>query len=139
MLQSYLKSAVFQRLPLADYEALPVLPRDWFSVGLRLFGVYVFYRGVSYLLATLADKLELLSRTQISRDLEMYQAHNGYYLMMAIGFMGFGFLLIYGAEGVTRWKFNESSPYSSPKLTMRRASRNESAYRAANQIRRSTN
>ena len=88
-----------------------MLPRDWFSVGLRLFGVYVFYRGVSYLLATLADKLDLLSKSQISRDLEIYQAHNGYYLMMSVGFMGLGFLLIYGAERITRWAFNEPSPY----------------------------
>ncbi len=42
----------------------------------------------------------------------MYQAHGGYYLMMAVGFMGLGFVIIYGAERITRWAFNEPSPYS---------------------------
>jgi hypothetical protein len=86
-----------------------MLPRDWFSVGLRLFGVYVFYRGVTYLLATVADKFDLISRSQISRDLETYQAHDGYYLMMSLGLMGFALVLIYGAERITRWAFSEPS------------------------------
>jgi hypothetical protein len=84
-------------------------PRDWFSVGVRLFGLWVIYDGFGFLLGVLANRLEQLSPSVV-RSLEPSRFSPIYGLVFAIGSMALGFILIAGAERLTRWAFNETSP-----------------------------
>jgi hypothetical protein len=78
-------------------------PRDWFGVGVRLLGLYVVYDGFSYLVGFLARRMV---DSRIARELGGGSVP-GYYLVYAVCFLAFGFLLLWGAERLTRWAFNE--------------------------------
>jgi hypothetical protein len=84
-------------------------PRDWFSVGVRLFGIWVIYDGFTYLVGFLAERVVQLSRSEFARDLEP-RAASGYYIFFGIASLAFGFVLISGAERITRWLFGEQLP-----------------------------
>jgi hypothetical protein len=83
-------------------------PRDWFSVGVRLLGVWVLYRGVSDLLHVGASVLGI---RPVSITKEFNDAHTAlmYDLWYAAGFLAFSLYLIFGAEHLTRWVYAESS------------------------------
>lgn len=85
-------------------------PRDWFSVGTRLFGLYVCLRGFAYLLLVLADSLSLLTSSDLSREWETARAHRSADMVFAGGYIGLGFILVYGAERITRLAYNEPAP-----------------------------
>jgi hypothetical protein len=85
-------------------------PRDWFSVGVRLLGVWVIYDGFVYLLAVLSESLTHFSRSEIARSLTTESKPSIDYAVYAVGALGFGFVLISGTERLTRWAFNEPSP-----------------------------
>jgi hypothetical protein len=84
-------------------------PRDWFSVGVRLFGVWTFYRGFSDLLASGVWLFGLAPRFA-AKDFD--DAHTGlvYDLWYAAGFFALAIYFIFGAEHLTRWAFNEPGP-----------------------------
>ena len=82
-------------------------PRDWFSVGVRLFGVWVIYDGFIYLLTFLANRLSQLARSDIARELDPPRYSSVFYIVSSLGSIAFGFVLIYGAERITRWAFSE--------------------------------
>jgi len=82
-------------------------PRDWFSVGVRLFGLWVFYRGFVDAILFVVDRMELISRSQVSRELDASQSRAGYYAIFAISQMALAYLLVFGAERLTGWAFKE--------------------------------
>jgi hypothetical protein len=84
--------------------------RDWFSVGVRLLGVWVIYDGFVYLLAVLSEGVSHFSRSEVSRSLTAESQPPIDYAFYAVGALAFGFVLISGAERLTRWAFNEPSP-----------------------------
>jgi hypothetical protein len=83
-------------------------PRDWFSVGARLFGIWVFYRGFVYLLYFIADCVTQLSRSELSREFEKSLWRSDY-VVSGIALMGVGYLLVFHAERLTRAAFKESA------------------------------
>ena len=85
-------------------------PRDWFSVGVRLLGVWIIYDGFVYLLAVLSEGVSRMSQSEVSRSLATESKPPIDYAFYAAGALGFGFVLISGAERLTRWAFNEPSP-----------------------------
>lgn len=83
-------------------------PRDWFAVGVRLLGVYVFYRSVGQWLGLLADRFYEASRSELARDVGNAEARTGYTLVYAVGYLALSYVLVFGAERLTRWAFGES-------------------------------
>jgi hypothetical protein len=82
-------------------------PRDWFSVGARLFGLWVFYQGVGDLLSAGSWALNILPSQLADKfgDLDSTIPFNLWY---AAGDFLFALYLIFGAEHLTRWVFNET-------------------------------
>ncbi|HEY3391753.1 MAG TPA: hypothetical protein VGK58_03540 [Lacipirellulaceae bacterium] len=85
-------------------------PRDWFSVGVRLLGVWAVYDGFIYLMGVLADRLTDFSRSEAVRQFETSPDTTTRYLVYAVGSVALCFILISGAERLTRWAFNEPQP-----------------------------
>lgn len=83
-------------------------PRDWFAVGVRLFGVYVFYRSIAYFLSFLSYRLDLMSRSGLAQELDTSQSHSSYYGVFAAGYFALSYVLVFGAERITRWAFGET-------------------------------
>jgi hypothetical protein len=77
-------------------------PQDWFSVGVRLMGVYVFYRSFNYWLILLADFLA----TDISKEFQEPQSPISDILILSVGYLVLAYVLVFGAERLTRWAFN---------------------------------
>jgi hypothetical protein len=86
-------------------------PRDWFSVGLRLFGVWLVYRGVGDLLAAASWLLGLTPR-YVAKDFD--DAHSGvmFSLMYSAGYFALSAYFLFGSEHLTRWSYDEPSPTS---------------------------
>lgn len=84
-------------------------PRDWFSVGIRLFGVWVLYRGFTHLLGVGTFVFGLAPKV-FARDFD--DAHTGlmYDLWFAAGFFALAIYFMFAAEHLTRWVFNEPEP-----------------------------
>lgn len=87
-----------------------MLSRDWFSVGVRLFGIWVMYDGFTYLLGYIADRVVQMSRSEIARELDPVRSTPSYYVVFGVGTIALGFFLTSGAEQLTRWAFKEPSP-----------------------------
>ncbi|MGD9636673.1 MAG: hypothetical protein AB7G28_24945 [Pirellulales bacterium] len=90
-------------------------PRDWFAVGVRLMGVWIFYeRGFSYLLAFGADRLRL-NQSPLAGDIDT-SGNEQYYIWYALGCTALAAYLVFGAEHLTRWAFREPAapPQDSP-------------------------
>jgi hypothetical protein len=85
-------------------------PRDWFAVGVRLIGVYAFYRAVIQWLGVVGDFFYQASRSEAARELDVSQSHAGYVAVFAVGLTVLSYVLIFGAERLTRWSFNEPAP-----------------------------
>jgi hypothetical protein len=85
-------------------------PRDWFSVGVRLFGVYVFFRGFAQLLGLFADTVSQASRAQLAREFDSASAPRGYILVFVVGYFALSYTLVFGGERLTRLAFHEPSP-----------------------------
>jgi hypothetical protein len=81
-------------------------PRDWFCVGVRLIGVWLFTVGLGHLLAAFASMLR--PRTQFSDDPDLFYRHVAYALYIA-GYCFPAAYLLFGAEHLTRWVFKEKS------------------------------
>lgn len=81
-------------------------PRDWFLVGLRLMGAWIFYHAVSASLSAAAYVMNLAARLSMDR---FDDAHAGamYNLWYALGYGTLGLYFIFGAEGLTKWIFDE--------------------------------
>lgn len=90
--------------------AFRMTPRDGFSVGIRLFGIYAIYEGFMDLWFPLASRLWELSRSDVMRELDESRLGPGLYLIYAVGSMAFGIILLIKAERITRWAFSEPSP-----------------------------
>jgi hypothetical protein len=84
-------------------------PRDWFSVGARLLGLWAIFDGSTYLLRFLAISLAEASRTKISRQLDQDLYAPAYYISFGAGAIAIGFILLSGAERLTKWTFKESA------------------------------
>jgi len=81
-------------------------PRDWFSVGVRLLGVWIFYdRGFSYFLTFGAERLRL-DKSPLAGGLDT-TGNEQYYFWYALGCTAFASYLIFGAEHLTRLAFRE--------------------------------
>jgi hypothetical protein len=88
-------------------------PRDWFSVGVRLLGVYVFYRAVAQWLGLFAEMFAQVTRSELSRDLGNSESRNGYVVVFGVGYLILSYFFIFGAERLTRLAFNEQSELDS--------------------------
>jgi hypothetical protein len=84
--------------------------RDWFGVGIRLLGVYVIYDAFNFLVGFFARRMV---ESEIARELGGSKSAPAYYLVYAVCLAASGFILIWGAERLTRWAFNE--PAAEPK------------------------
>jgi len=84
-------------------------PRDWFSVGVRLFGVYVFFRGFGDLLSSTAYALKLIPQSTSIRELNETPRAEIYYLWFAAGYFAFAIYCVFGAEHLTKWAFKEAT------------------------------
>ena len=83
-------------------------PRDWFSVGVRLFGVYVFFEGFAQLIAFVCGVLGLFTRVDFSSD--QSERYSKYVLAYVVGYFALSYFLVFGAERLTSWAFHEPSP-----------------------------
>jgi len=84
-------------------------PRDWFSVGVRLLGVWLSARGLTDLLTAGSYVLGIAPKALTDR----YDgSHTGvmYNLWYAAGILALAIYLIFGAEHLTRWAFQEPTP-----------------------------
>ena len=81
-------------------------PRDWFLVGLRLLGAWIFYLAVRSSLAAATYVMDLMPEYSIDH---FDNAHSGamYNLWYALGYGTLGLYFIFGAEGLTKWIFDE--------------------------------
>lgn len=90
-------------------------PRDWFSVGVRLLGVWIFFeRGFSYLLAFGAERLRL-DKSPLVGGIDT-EANEQYYFWYALGCTAFALYLVFGAEHLTRLAFREATDSSADRL-----------------------
>jgi hypothetical protein len=91
-------------------------PRDWFSVGVRLFGIYFFYRGFADLLTFGAYNMQIIPHVSSLRELGEGNPGN-YYLWFAAGYLAMAIYCVFYAEHLTRWAFkenNETDDYTNP-------------------------
>lgn len=70
-------------------------------------GVYVFYRSFHFWLILVVD---MVSRSEISKEFGAAQSPTSDALVLAVGYLALAYVLIFGAERLTRWTFNEPSP-----------------------------
>ena len=86
-------------------------PRDWFSVGVRLFGLWVFYRGFADLLTLGTLVMGISPSATIDRGFgEGASTASNYYLWYAAGYFALAAYLLLGADHLTRWLFDEPHP-----------------------------
>ncbi len=80
--------------------------RDWFSVGLRLLGAWLYYRALQDLMysASWLFGINPGMRGADSADVSHSMLYN---LMYAVGSFALGNYFLFGAEGLTRRSFNE--------------------------------
>lgn len=84
-------------------------PRDWFSVGVRLLGVWIFCeRGFSYFLAFGAERLRL-DKSPLAGGIDTV-GNEQYYFWYAMGSSVLAAYFVFGAEHLTRLAFRESAP-----------------------------
>ena len=83
-------------------------PRDWFSVGVRLLGVYVFFEGFAQLISFACGRFGLYDRDLLGTD--QTDRYSTYVLVFSIGYFLLSYILVFGAERLTRLAFNEPSP-----------------------------
>ena len=81
-------------------------PRDWFSVGVRLLGVWFSTRGVTDLLTAGTCLLGIVPKALVDKYEDLH-AGVMYNLWYAAGVLAFAIYLIFGAEHLTRWAFQE--------------------------------
>jgi hypothetical protein len=79
-------------------------PRDWFSVGTRLIGVYTFVRAFAYF-SILVEGF-LFDSTGSVAGVRNQQAN----ALMAVFHASLAFVLVFGAEAITRVVFKEQMP-----------------------------
>jgi hypothetical protein len=84
-------------------------PREWFSLGVRLLGVWVLYRGFGDLLH-LGTSVLGLRPASIAKEWDDLHSAQMYDLWFAAGYLAFAIYLLFGAEHLTRWVFGESTP-----------------------------
>jgi hypothetical protein len=84
-------------------------PRDWFSVGARLFGLWLAYRGLADLLNFGAAMIGIAPSAEIEHQFGATASMaSNYQFWFAAWYIGFALYLIFGAEHLTRWAFRES-------------------------------
>ena len=82
-------------------------PRDWFSLGLRLSGAYVFYRSIGYWLSLFADAISKVPRSELAKEFEASTSRPGYVMVFAIGYLVLSYVFVFRAERITQLAFNE--------------------------------
>ncbi len=82
-------------------------PRDWFAVGLRLLGAYVFYRSITQWLSLLADSISQVPRSELAKEFEASTFRTGYIVVFAVGYLVLSYVFVFGAERITQLAFNE--------------------------------
>ena len=90
-------------------EQFDMRPRDWFLVGIRLLGAWVFYRSFAYFLAFGAARLDLRYSSSVAAELDASRGTELYYLWYALGYCALAAFFIFGAERITKIVFNEST------------------------------
>jgi hypothetical protein len=85
-------------------------PRDWFSVGVRLFALWVIYDGVTYLMAVFANRLVYFTQPDAITGFNAPQHTLTDYAVYSVGALCGGFALLVKAEELTRWAFKEPPP-----------------------------
>jgi hypothetical protein len=83
--------------------------RDWFSLGVRLLGVWVLYRAVGDLLVLGSSVLGLSPESSLKQWNDTHTMHM-YNMWYAVGYLAFAIYLMLGAEHLTRWVYSEPSP-----------------------------
>jgi hypothetical protein len=82
-------------------------PRDWFSVGVRLFGVWVFYRGFSSALDIGAFQSRIGQSYAMASQGGITPGMGAPLLWYPVGYFLLAIYLLFGAEHLTRWVFKE--------------------------------
>jgi hypothetical protein len=82
-------------------------PRDWFLVGARLIGVWVFYEGFSHLLSYGALIMNMGARISGAPQYGAAQIYGEYYLLTVFGDLGFGLFLLFGCERLAKRLFRD--------------------------------
>jgi hypothetical protein len=100
---------VFLKIGAIEYEGTSNMrPRDWFSVGVRLLGVWLFAeRGFSYFLTFGADRLNLSDNSPFAGGIDP-SVNGPFYLWYALGCTALSAYFIFGADHLTRLAFRES-------------------------------
>jgi hypothetical protein len=83
-------------------------PRDWFLVGIRLLGAWVFYRGVNEFTNFLSVVLDVVPQNYLDRDFggSSWRATKNY-LLYAAAYIAIALFFVFGGEGITKWVFDE--------------------------------
>jgi hypothetical protein len=78
-------------------------PRDWFSVGIRLFGVWIFYEGFVYFVGYVGERVDLFWESEFSEDFRLARSRGHVYLWYAIGNITLALFILLRAEHLTDW------------------------------------
>ena len=83
-------------------------PRDWFLVAVKVLGVYIFWRGSSYLVGFLQILFGLIPSLIIDKDYGgSSEKAASYYLIYAAADIAVAAYCLFGTEGLTAWVFGE--------------------------------
>ena len=83
-------------------------PREWFLVGIRVFGAWPIYRGVMEFTNLLSVALDAVPKNYLDTAFggsDWTAAKN--YALYAVVNLAFGSFLFFGGEGLTKWVFDE--------------------------------
>jgi hypothetical protein len=84
-------------------------PRDWFSVGVRLFGLWVFYKGLNDLLGAVSW-LFGMAPEYVTSNFDIVGKGVAFSLMYAASYFAVAAYFVFGAEHLTRCVFSEPPP-----------------------------
>ncbi len=63
---------------------------------------------MAYFLSFLSYRLDLMSRSGLAQELGTSETHSSYYGVFAAGYFSLSYVLVFGAERITRWAFGET-------------------------------
>jgi hypothetical protein len=80
-------------------------PRDWFSVGIRLLGAWLYYQALDYFMFCLGWYLEITQSSRLGPEDEIKSIT--YNFMHGAAVFALGTYFLFRAENLTRWAFKE--------------------------------
>jgi hypothetical protein len=85
-------------------------PRDWFSVGIRLLGAWVFYNGFVDLIYVGALLLGVAPHYIVDKDYGSLEKASIGYLWYAAGRFALAIYFVFFTEHLARWVFDTPNP-----------------------------